>query len=98
MTKMLRIRSKCSFLLTLCFTATLLAAQSNYQVVTVSNGGTISGTVKWSGPLPHALNFPVTKDPAICDPDSRKMVDLERLVVGTQGGRGQYHRLPQKYL
>jgi hypothetical protein len=85
-TKMLRIRSKCPLLLTLCFAATLLAAQSNYQVVTVSNGGTISGIVKWSGPLPHALNFPVTKDPAICDPDSRKMVDLERLVVGTQGG------------
>jgi hypothetical protein len=83
---MLRIRSKCPLLLTLCFAATLLAAQSNYQVVTVSNGGTISGIVKWSGPLPHALNFPVTKDPAICDPDSRKMVDLERLVVGTQGG------------
>jgi hypothetical protein len=83
---MLRIRSKCPLLLTLCFAATLLAAQSNYQVVTVSNGGTISGIVKWSGPLPHALNFPVTKDHAICDPDSRKMVDLERLVVGTQGG------------
>jgi hypothetical protein len=63
-----------------------LSAQSNYKVVTVSNGGTISGTVKWSGPLPRALDFPITKDAAICDPESKKTVDLERLVVGSQGG------------
>ena len=62
------------------------AAQSNYQVVSVKNPGTISGTVKWSGPEPHALTFPVTKDPQICDPDSRKRVDLERLIIGPQGG------------
>ncbi len=79
--------SKCSLLLTLFLAAAaVLSAQSTYKVVTVSNGGTISGTVKWSGPLPHALDFPVTKDPAICDPDSRKTVDLERLVVGPQEG------------
>ena len=64
----------------------LLSAQSGYKVVAVSNGGTISGTVKWSGPLPHALNFPITKDPQICDPDNKKSVDLERLIVGPQGG------------
>jgi len=61
-------------------------AQSNYQVITVTNGGTISGTVKWSGPRPHEEGFPVTKDPQICDPESRKKVDLERLIVGPQGG------------
>jgi hypothetical protein len=61
-------------------------AQSDYRVVAVTDGGTISGTVKWSGPVPHALVFPVTKDPQICDPDSKKTVDLERLIIGPQGG------------
>jgi hypothetical protein len=61
-------------------------AQSQYQVVPVTNGGTISGTVKWVGPKPHAEEFPVTKDPQICDPESQKKVDLERLIVGPQGG------------
>lgn len=61
------------------------AAQIDYKVVSVTDGGTISGTVKWSGPVPHQLEFPVTKDPQICDPDSKKTVDLERLIVGPQG-------------
>jgi hypothetical protein len=61
-------------------------AQSKYQVVRVANGGTISGTVKWNGPRPRAEEFPVTKDPQICDPESQKKVDLERLIVGPQGG------------
>ncbi len=61
-------------------------AQGDYKVVTVTDGGTISGTVKWSGPVPHALDFPVTKDPQVCDPDSKKTVDMERLIVGAQGG------------
>ena len=61
-------------------------AQSDYQVINVENGGTITGTVKWSGPEPHSLMYPVTKDPQICDPDSHKQVDLERLIIGPQGG------------
>jgi hypothetical protein len=76
-----------TFFLTFVLAATAMAfAQSDYKVVTVSNGGTISGTVKWSGPVPHALDFPVTKDQQICDPESKKTVDLERLIVGPQGG------------
>lgn len=79
--------SKCSFILTLFFAATtVLSAQSGYKVVTVSNGGTIAGTVKWSGPLPHGLDLPITKDRQICDPESKRTADLERLVVGPQGG------------
>jgi hypothetical protein len=62
------------------------AAQSDYHVMPVGNGGTITGTVKWSGPAPHAMTFPVTKDPQICDPDSHKRVDLERLIIGPDGG------------
>jgi hypothetical protein len=42
--------------------------------------------VKWSGPLPRTLTFPITKDPQICDPESSKNRDLERLIVGPQGG------------
>jgi hypothetical protein len=61
-------------------------AQSDYQVVAVTNGGTISGTVKWSGPVPKDLEFPITKDPNICDPDSKKTADLDRLIIGPQGG------------
>ncbi len=69
------------------FFATAVAfAQSDYRVITVNDGGTISGTVKWSGPVPHDLRFPVTKDPQICDPESKKSMDLERLILGPEGG------------
>jgi hypothetical protein len=75
------------FLATFFFAATLAVfSQNSYKVVTVTNGGTISGTVKWSGPVPRSLSFPITKDPQICDPDSKKTADLERLIIGAQGG------------
>jgi hypothetical protein len=57
-----------------------------YQVISVTNGGTINGTVKWSGATPHPATLAITKDPQICDPESRKTRDLERLIVGAQGG------------
>jgi hypothetical protein len=58
----------------------------SYHVVSVTNGGTITGTVKWSGPLPHLPSMTITKDQQICDPASTKTRDLERLIVGPQGG------------
>jgi hypothetical protein len=61
-------------------------AQSDYQVISVKDGGTVTGTVKWSGPMPHLVSLPINKDPQICDPDSHKTRDLERLIVGLQGG------------
>jgi hypothetical protein len=82
---MRRVISK-SFLFSCVFSAAALLAQGDYKVVTVVDGGTVSGTVKWSGPVPRALDFPVTKDPQICDPDSKKTADLERLVIGPQAG------------
>src|ERR1022692_3012070 len=45
-------------------------AQSGYTVIPVTNGGTIAGTVKWSGPEPKGFDVPVNKDPEICDPES----------------------------
>jgi len=68
------------------FAASAGFAQANYKVVAVTDGGTISGTVRWSGPIPRGLSFPITKDPQICDPDSRKTADLDRLIVGLEGG------------
>jgi hypothetical protein len=62
------------------------ALAQEYKVIAVSDGGTISGAVKWSGPVPRAAEFPITKDTQICDPDSQKTADLERLIVGSQGG------------
>src|ERR1700751_3371760 len=61
-------------------------AQSNYQVVSVIYGGTIAGTVKWSGALSRIPTLPINKDPEVCDPDSHKTRDLERLIVGPKGG------------
>ncbi len=62
------------------------AAQSDYKVISVSNPGTITGTVKWSGPLPRIASFTINKDPEVCDPESHKVRDLERLMVSPQGG------------
>ena len=62
------------------------AAQSAYQVVAVNNGGTITGTVKWTGPVPKIPTATINKDPEICDPQAQKKRDFERLIVGSSGG------------
>jgi hypothetical protein len=80
---------KCLRLLTLSATLVAFSASlhgQTYETITVKNGGTISGTVKWSGPMPHLAAVAITKDPQICDPESHKTRDLERLVLGPQGG------------
>ena len=61
-------------------------AQSGYNVVTVTNGGTITGTVKWSGPRPKTLAVPINKDVNVCDPNNAKTRDLERLEISSSGG------------
>jgi hypothetical protein len=75
-----------SFLAFVLATAILAAGQSDYKVISVTNGGTISGTVKWSGPVPRQLEYPVTKDPQICDPEGKKTVSLDRLIIGPDNG------------
>lgn len=62
------------------------SAQNSYQVISIAHPGTIRGTVKWSGPQPPSSLLPITKDPEVCDPDARKKRDLERLVIGPDGG------------
>ncbi|MFZ0283679.1 MAG: hypothetical protein WAL32_00480, partial [Terriglobales bacterium] len=66
--------------------AEMAAAQSSYQVVSIHDPGTIKGTVKWSGAMPHIPSLPINKDPEICDPQNHKTRDLERLVIGPEGG------------
>jgi len=69
------------------FAAGVCAAQPGYQIVSVADGGTIKGTVKWLGPLPHLTSLEIDKDPQICDPDgNHKQRDLERLLVAPDGG------------
>jgi hypothetical protein len=80
------IVSTIRFLIYLFAATTAALSQSDYRTIAVTNSGTISGTVKWSGPVPRSLIFPITKDPKICDPDSRKTADLERLIIGPEGG------------
>ena len=79
-------RSIKGYIFALIAFATTVAFSQDYKVINVTDGGTISGSVKWSGTVPRAIDFPVTKDPQICDPDAKKTVDLERLIIGPQGG------------
>jgi hypothetical protein len=72
-------------------TATVLfvphrAHGQGYNTFTVVNGGTIRGTVKWEGALPHVPTLAISKDPQICDPTSHKTRDLERIIIGPQAG------------
>ncbi len=74
------------FLMVVWALAENATAQGGYQVVAVAHGGIIKGTVVWSGPEPHLSSFPINKDQQICDPESQKTRDLERLIIGPQGG------------
>lgn len=65
---------------------TVAACAQDYTVINVVDGGTISGTVKWSGAVPHTVEVPITKDPQICDPEGKKTASLDRLIIGPEGG------------
>ena len=62
------------------------SAQSSYKVISVQNGGTIKGTVKWQGPMPRLVASEINKDPQVCDALGQKHRDLERLLVSPSGG------------
>ena len=66
--------------------ATVAGFAQDYKVINVLGGGTISGTVMWSGSVPRNLEIPVTKDPQICDPSGKKTIGLDRLLIGPDGG------------
>src|ERR1017187_4613315 len=78
--------SSCLAFLIMVFSAEFCAAQSGYQVISVQDGGTIKGTVKWQGALPHLFASEINKDPQVCDPLGQKHRDLERLLVSPNDG------------
>lgn len=73
-------------LLAIALAPELSVGQAGYQVVAVEDGGTIKGTVKWQGALPHLVAPEINKDQQICDPLGQKHRDLERLLVAPNGG------------
>src|SRR6202158_6234654 len=73
-------------LLVIALAPALSAGQAGYQVVAVQDGGTIKGTVKWQGALPHLVASEITKDPQVCAPLGQKHRDLERLLVAPNRG------------
>jgi hypothetical protein len=83
-------RARTTFLLTFfglaLFSASPAIPQATYEVIDVSNGGIITGHVKWSGARIKPPAVPITKDAAVCDPQGQKIRDMERLAVGPDGG------------
>ncbi len=71
----------------LAVTATVFIAGAGtlaqaYETVVVSNGGTISGTIKFSGVAPPAKSIKVTKNLQECGAE----VPYEALIVGAEKG------------
>jgi hypothetical protein len=74
--------------LAILFAASMAMASeafAQYQVETVTDGGTITGTVKWSGPRPKPIVLPITKNPDVCEINGQKTRDLERLEIAPDG-------------
>ncbi len=73
-------------LLVIALAPKLSAGQADYEVISVQDGGTIKGTVKWQGTVPHLVASEINKDPQVCDPLGQKRRDLERLLVAPNRG------------
>ena len=72
--------------LTTGFAVTMLALGAGralaYEVIAVTDGGTLSGTVKYNGTPPAPGKIEVSKDPEVCGKDKVK----PDLLVGSDGG------------
>jgi hypothetical protein len=81
---MMQMRGTMSGLVALAAAALLLVggAARAYEVVEVSDGGSISGRVTFSGPVPEAGSLDVTKNQDQCG----AKVPVESLLVGKDGG------------
>ena len=84
--KSMRIALNRFALMAMLLAAQFCCAQDGYHVIPVVDGGTIKGTVKWQGAMPHLYVSEINKDPQICDPLGQKHRDLERLEVSSEGG------------
>lgn len=56
-----------------------------YEAITVTDGGSLTGTVKYAGTPPAPAKFEVTKDVEVCGKDGKEKTD-PKLVVGSSGG------------
>jgi plastocyanin len=77
-----------SILTTASGLAVLICATSAawaYEAITVTDGGSLSGTVKYSGTPPEVKKIEVTKDAEVCGKDGPEKTD-PKLVVGSSGG------------
>ncbi len=59
------------------------AAPAGYQVMTVANGGSITGTVTYAGAMPKKVKIQKTKDTAVCGKTTHYKEDM--LVSGNKG-------------
>jgi plastocyanin len=62
--------------------AGLASRAAGYEAIAVSDGGTLSGTVKVAGAPPAPAKIEVSKDPEVCGKEKMS----PELVVGTGGG------------
>ena len=73
----MRTRRVAMMMLSLFATSVLMAhAASAYEVVAVKNGGTISGVISVSGPIPERRRFKVEKTPEVCGTDDRLVAEI----------------------
>jgi hypothetical protein len=79
------VRASCILLFSIPLCGGRAAAQADYTVITVQDGGAIAGTVTWTGPIPKLPKLPITKNPEVCDPEGMKTRDLERLLINPDG-------------
>ena len=70
------------------FGAARASAQSDYTAITVENGGTITGTVKWSGPTPKAPATDVADFPPFSRVDAATISDFFLLYPHRRVTRG----------
>ena len=62
--------------------AAVASRSAAYEAVAVTDGGTLSGTVKFDGPPPAPGKIQVTKDPEVC---GQEKVAPELLVAASGG-------------
>ena len=65
--------------------AALATRAMAYEAVAVTDGGSISGTVKYAGTPPAPAKIPVTKDPDVCGKEGKEKISPD-LLVGSGGG------------
>jgi hypothetical protein len=73
------MKMKLCILVAIGFSLVFLVAakQATYEVLPVSNGGTITGKVTFTGQAPPAKEFLITKDTKVCGTGNRQIVEVD---------------------